>query len=51
MICDFPMIKNASLGIAMKNASKNVKSVADIITEKDNNKSGVAFELKKILKL
>ena len=48
---DFPMIKNASLGIAMKNASKNVKSVADIITEKDNNKSGVAFELKKILKL
>ena len=48
---DISMIRNAGLGIAMKNANKNVKSIADIITEKDNNESGVAFELKKILKL
>lgn len=48
---DFPMIKKAGLGIAMKNASEDVKTVADIITEKDNNESGVAFELKRLLKL
>lgn len=48
---DAEMVKNAGLGIAMKNGSHLVKSVADIITEKDNNESGVAFELRKILKL
>lgn len=48
---DTLMIKNAGLGIAMKNASQEVKNAADIITEKDNNNSGVAFELKKILKM
>lgn len=48
---DAEMIKNAGLGIAMKNGSKLVKNVADIITEKDNNESGVAFELRKVLKL
>ena len=48
---DAQMIKNAGCGIAMKNASEQVKSVADIITEKDNNESGVAFELKRLLKL
>ena len=42
---DIQMIKNVGLGIAMKNASEHVKSTADIITEKDNNESGVAFEL------
>lgn len=48
---DISMLKNAGLGIAMKNAGENVKSVADIISEKDNNASGVAFELKKIIKM
>ncbi|MCF6465755.1 Cof-type HAD-IIB family hydrolase [Clostridium sp. Cult2] len=48
---DAQMIKNAGCGIAMKNASEGVKEVANIITEKDNNESGVAFELKKILNL
>ena len=48
---DIEMVKNAGLGIAMKNGSQLVKDVADIITEKDNNESGVAFELRKILKL
>ncbi len=35
----------------MKNASQQVKEVADIITKKDNNQAGVAFELRRILKL
>lgn len=48
---DAEMVKNAGCGIAMKNASKSVKRVADFITEKDNNEAGVAFELKKILKV
>lgn len=48
---DAQMIKNAGCGIAMKNASEGVKKVANVITEKDNNESGVAFELKKILRL
>lgn len=48
---DVEMIKNAGCGIAMKNGSAFVKDVADIITEKDNNESGVAFELKRLLKL
>ncbi len=46
---DIDMIKNAGLGIAMKNASEGVKSVASIITKKGNNESGVAFELKRVL--
>lgn len=46
---DIGMIENAGLGIAMKNASISVKSVSDIITKKDNNESGVAFELKRVL--
>lgn len=48
---DAQMIKNAGCGIAMRNASEGVKKVADIITEKDNNESGVAFELRRILDL
>ncbi len=48
---DAQMIKNAGCGIAMKNASEGVKKVANVITEKDNNESGLAFELKKILDL
>lgn len=48
---DIQMIKNAGCGIAMKNASEQVKKVADIITEKDNNESGLAFELRRVLKI
>ena len=48
---DIGMIQNAGLGIGMKNASSSVKSVADIITKKDNNESGVAFELKRVLNM
>lgn len=46
---DIEMIENSGLGIAMKNANSTVKSKANIITEKDNNDSGVAFELKRVL--
>ncbi len=48
---DIEMIKNAGLGIAMKNGSKLVKNNAKIITEKNNNESGVAFELKRVLNI
>jgi Cof subfamily protein (haloacid dehalogenase superfamily) len=48
---DIEMIKNSGCGIAMKNGSKYVKEVADIISEKDNNQSGVAHELRKLLKI
>lgn len=48
---DLEMIKNSGLGIAMKNGSSLVKTAAKIITEKDNNESGVAFELKRVLNI
>ena len=48
---DVEIIKNSGLGIAMKNGSEKVKSVANIITERDNDESGVAFELKRILNM
>lgn len=48
---DIDMLKNAGLGIAMKNASKSVKLIANIISKKDNNESGVAFELKRVLNI
>lgn len=48
---DIEMIKNAGLGIGMKNASIGVKKVADIITERTNDECGVADTLNKILKL
>lgn len=48
---DLEMVLNAGLGIAMKNGSKEVKEASDIITVKDNNESGVAFELKRVLNI
>lgn len=48
---DIEMIKNSGLGIAMKNGSSLVKSSAKIITSRDNNESGVAFELKRVLNI
>lgn len=48
---DLDMILNSGLGIAMKNGNPLVKEVANIITQKDNNNSGVAFELKRVLYL
>lgn len=48
---DLEMILNAGLGISMKNGSKLVLEAADLITERDNNHSGVAYELRKVLGL
>lgn len=48
---DLEMIINAGLGIAMKNGSSLIKQAADIVTIKDNNESGVAFELKRVLNI
>ncbi|MBW4829316.1 MAG: Cof-type HAD-IIB family hydrolase [Clostridiaceae bacterium] len=48
---DIAMIKNAGLGIAMKNATEKIKKVSNIITDKNNNENGVAHILKRVLKL
>lgn len=45
---DYEMIKNAGLGIAMKNGTEKVKSVADLITKKDNNKLSISETLNEI---
>ena len=48
---DLEMILNAGLGISMKNGSDLTIEAADLVTERDNNESGVAFELRKVLGL
>lgn len=48
---DIEMVKNAGFGIAMKNGSSGVKEVAKMITENDNNNSGVAYALKRVLNI
>ena len=48
---DIDMIKNAGIGIAMSNGSELVKTYADVITERDNNNSGLAYELNRILNI
>lgn len=48
---DVEMLLNAGLGIAMKNGSLLAKNAADIITERDNNQSGVEYELRRVLGL
>lgn len=39
---DLAMIKTAHIGIAMKNGTKELKAVADYITENDNNHDAIA---------
>jgi Cof subfamily protein (haloacid dehalogenase superfamily) len=48
---DIDMIQNAGLGISMINGSSLVKENADIITKKDNNNSGLSYELNRILNI
>ena len=48
-INDKEMIKNAGLGIAMKDSTPIVREIADITTEQSNNSNGVAEALDKIL--
>lgn len=46
---DVPMLEFAGISAAMKNGVDNAKAVSDIITEFDNNESGVAFVIHKLL--
>ena len=47
---DISMLEAAGTGIAMANASDNVKKHADVITELDNDKNGLALTMQKLLK-
>lgn len=47
---DIEMIQWAHIGVAMKNASEQLKEHADYITKKDNNHNGIYFALKDIFK-
>ena len=44
---DISMIRNAGVGVAMKNAVQSVKDAADYVTEHDNNEDGVAEVIEK----
>lgn len=46
---DIPMIEAAGLGVAMKNASNEIKKYADYITELDNNQGGVGEVIHKYM--
>ena len=46
---DITMIEAAGIGCAMSNATDDVKQVADYVTEKDNNNSGVAEIIEKFI--
>jgi len=46
---DIDMIKEAHIGVAMKNAKDSVKAIADVVTEKDNNQGGVAEIIEKYI--
>lgn len=48
---DIEMLKNSGIGVAMKNGTKEVLKAGKIISEKDNNNSGVSFELNKIFNI
>ncbi len=48
---DASMIRGAGLGIAMINGSESLKEIANIISVKNNNESGVAFELNRVLNI
>lgn len=46
---DMGMIRSANYGIAMKNATEELKKVADSVSEYDNNHHGVYYEIMKVL--
>lgn len=46
---DIPMIQAAGLGVAMKNASEDIKQHADYVTELDNNEGGVGEVIRKFM--
>ena len=46
---DIPMIAAAGLGVAMKNATDDIKAHADYITQRDNNQGGVGEVIRKFM--
>jgi hypothetical protein len=46
---DISMLEAAGTGIAMANASENVKKAADVITDLDNDHDGLADMMEKLL--
>lgn len=46
---DISMIQTAGLGIAVKNANDEIKSIADYVTERDNNEGAVAEVIEKYI--
>ena len=44
------MLKWANIGVAMANAHQDVKDIANIVTEKDNNNNGIYYTLKELIK-
>ena len=46
---DCPMIEAAGVGVAMANASPVVRNVADYVTERDNNHSGITEVIEKFV--
>ena len=48
---DIELIKNSGLGIAMKNATDELKKAADSISRFSNDESGVYYELSEIFKI
>ena len=46
---DIPMIQAAHVGVAMKNGIKELKNVADYVTENDNNHDAIAEVIEKFV--
>ena len=46
---DIPMLQEAHIGVAMKNAKDEVKACADYVTQHTNNESGIAEVIEKFL--
>lgn len=46
---DLPMVETAHIGVAMANATPQVKALADYITQRDCNHSGVAEVIEKFI--
>jgi len=47
---DISMLEAAGCGIAMKNATDNVKAQADVVTELTNDQDGLADMMRKLLR-
>ena len=48
---DIEMITECGFGIAMINGNDNVKKIADLVSKKDNNHSGVKYAIKEAFKI